>query len=69
LLKLNKACGSDGTPKQITQTTSKKSIVSYHIFILITVFGCHLLSLWKEVEVITLPKPNKDPNSLKIYIQ
>jgi hypothetical protein len=60
-LKLRKACGLDGIPNERLRYLPRRPLVHLlHLF-------NHCLGLfrfpkpWKEAEVITLPKPGKDP--------
>jgi hypothetical protein len=66
-LKLRKPCGSDGIPNECHRHLRRRPLVHLtHLF-----NHCFRLSHspnpWKEAKVITLFKPGKDSNFLKIY--
>jgi hypothetical protein len=66
---LRKACGIDGIPNEWLRHFPRCPLVHLtHLF-----NHCLRLPLfpnpWKEAKLITLPKPGKDPKSLKICIR
>jgi hypothetical protein len=68
-LKLRKACRIDGILNECLRYLPRRPLLHMtHLF-----NHCLWLSKfpksWKETKVIMLPKPSKDPNSLKTYVR
>jgi hypothetical protein len=60
-LKLGKAGGFDGIPNEVLRRLPRSTLVHLtHLFIHCLRLG-HFLAPWKREKIITLPKPNKDP--------
>jgi hypothetical protein len=66
-LKLRKACGIDGIPKECFRHLPTRPLIHLtHLFNHCLRLS-HFSSSWKEAKVINLPKPGMDQNSLSSY--
>jgi hypothetical protein len=71
LLKLSKACRLDSIPNKCHgHLPSRPLVYLRHLFNhYLRLRLSHFPKAWEEAKVITLPKPCKDPISLKIYVR
>jgi hypothetical protein len=60
-LKLRKACGIDGVPNECLRHLPRTPLVHLTHLINHCIRLSHFPTPWKEVKVIALPKPGKDP--------
>jgi hypothetical protein len=60
-LKLQKACGIDGVPKECLRNILRRPLVHLTHLINHCIQLSHFPTSWKEAKVVALPKPGKDP--------
>jgi hypothetical protein len=60
-LKLGKACGFDDIPNECLWYLPRRPFVHMTCLFNHCLWLDHFLALWKEAEIKTLMKPNKDP--------